>query len=197
MVQTTKQALTGNSELINVRMEDYGDSSLSFHNYDPTTHTKLDSIIAALPSALSSDRLKVETEAAATYFEDTASNVSVGTSDTTLITVDVRGKSRLGVTVYNESGGSALNSFRVLARYHNAFTFYFPEATDAAAFTTNSADSTGNSTALVRKANQSPVTLAADAYAWIRLNVEGIESVRLDASVASGTATVDVWIIAE
>lgn len=126
----------------------------------------------------------------------TASPVAITTSDTDILTIDVKGYSRVGFIVQNV-GATALNSFRIAVRYNSTFSFYFPEATDAAAFTSGSSDQTGNATALIRKANQSPVTLGAGQYAWIRLNVEGVESIKLDAKVASGSTTVSIWGVKE
>lgn len=132
---------------------------------------------------------------AASYVEGSVSGETIGTSETTLATIDCRGRSRLGITVQN-TGGTALNAFTTKVRYHNTFSFHFPEVTGS--YDANSSNNTGNATLLIRKTNgTAPETLAGSAYTWIRLNVEAIESIEFTATVASGTTDLDAWWILE
>lgn len=134
------------------------------------------------------------------YAEGTVSSVSVTDTESVVATIDCRGKSRLGITIQN-AGGTALNSFQTKIRTHSSFTFHFPEATATADYGANTADQTGNATALIRKTNGDPTGLAADPgpgnYVWMRLNVESLESIEFIATVASGSTTINAWWIAE
>ena len=130
------------------------------------------------------------------YSEGTASSVSVTNTETVIATIDCRGKSRLGITVQN-AGGVTLDSFRSKIRTNSSFSFHFPEATDTAAYSTNSSDQTGNATALVRKANGDPTALAGAGYVWIRYNVEAIESLQITATVGTGSTDINAWWLAE
>ena len=123
------------------------------------------------------------------------SAVSIGTTETTLATIDCRGYKRLGIIVQN-AGAVALNSFVTKVRYHSAFNFHFPEVTGS--YDTGSSNSTGNATVLIRKTNgTAPETLAGAAYTWIRLNVEAVESIEFTTTVAAGTTDLNAWWILE
>lgn len=132
----------------------------------------------------------------ASYTEGVGANpVSVTSTETVLVTIDCRGKSRVGLTVQNTSA-TAFNSFQTKIRTNSTFSFHFPEATSTADYTTGSGDQTGNATALVRKSNGDPTSLSND-YRWIRYNVESLDSLQITATVASGSTDVNVWWIAE
>ena len=129
----------------------------------------------------------------ASYVEGIASAVSVGTSETTVATIDCRGYKRLGITVQN-AGGTDLNSFSTKVRYHSSFSFHFPEVTGM--YDANSSNTTGNATLLIRKTNgTAPESLAGGAYTWIRLNVEAVESIEFTATVVAGTTDLNAWWI--
>lgn len=131
----------------------------------------------------------------ASHVEGTASDQTIGTSETVVATIDCRGRSRLGITVQN-TGGTALNSFVTKVRYHNTFSFHFPEVTGS--YDANSSNNTGNATLLIRKTNgTAPETLAGSAYTWLRLNVESVESIEFTATVASGSTDLDAWWVLE
>ena len=121
--------------------------------------------------------------------------ISIGTAETVLVTIDCRGYKRLGITVQN-AGSVALNSFVTKVRYHSSFGFHFPEVTGS--YDTGSSNNTGNATVLIRKTNgTAPETLAGSAYTWIRLNVEGVESIEFTATVAAGTTDLNAWWVLE
>ena len=126
----------------------------------------------------------------------TPSSVSVTPTETTVATIDCRGKSRLSITFEN-AGTTALDSFQTKIRTNSTFSFHFPEVTNAAGYTTNSSDQTGNATALIRKANGDPTGLTGGNYVWIRLNVEGVESIEFTATVATGGTTLNAWWFTE
>ena len=131
----------------------------------------------------------------ASSVEGTVSGQVITTSETTLTTIDCRGRSRLGITVENV-GAQALNSFVTKVRYHNTFSFYFPEVTGS--YDANSSNNTGNATLLVIKTNgTAPENLAVNGYTWIRFNVEAIESIEFTATVASGSSALAAWWILE
>lgn len=131
----------------------------------------------------------------ASYVEGTVSGEVITTSETTIATIDCRGRTRLGITVENV-GAQALDSFVTKVRYHSNFSFHFPEVTGS--YDANSSNNTGNATLLVRKTNgTAPETLAVNGYTWIRFNVEAVESIEFTATVASGSSAVDAWWILE
>lgn len=126
----------------------------------------------------------------------TLSPVTVTSTETVIATIDCRGKSSVGLTLHN-IGSTALNTCTSKIRTNSNFNFYFPDATSAADYTTGSGNQTGNSTAFIVKANQSPVTLGSNGYAWIKYNVRAIESLQITATVASGSTTMNAWWVSE
>lgn len=129
------------------------------------------------------------------YVENSVSAITITDSESVVATIDCRGKSRLGIIIYN-AGNTTLSSFITKVRYSSAFSFYFPEVTGS--YDAGSSNTTGNATALIRKTNgRAPESLAVAAYTWMRLNVEGVESIQFTSTVATGSTTVNAWWIVE
>lgn len=110
-------------------------------------------------------------------------------------TIDCAGWKTLSITVTN-AGSNDLINFVTDTRHNSTLSPvpYVAEANSDDAYTTFSANNTGNSTAFVKKVSSNPRSLASGATAWIRYNVEGIESVRIRAATSLGnTTTLNVW----
>ena len=126
--------------------------------------------------------------------------VTITASSTTLVEIDCRGYKRLSITLHN-IGSEALDSFSTNIRTNSSFNFHFPEVNSTAGYTSNSADLTGNATAIIRKSSGNPTILAPDPgpghYVWIRLNVEGIESIQFTANTSVGSTQINAWWILE
>ena len=168
-----------------------------------TDQTGSSTVIAILKGMLR-ELLSIETNtqssgggsSSSAFSEDQQLDTTVVTSETVIATIDCRGKSRLGITIQN-TGPNALNSFRTKIRTNSNFAFHFPEFTSTADYGANTADQTGNATAVIRKTNGDPTTLANGGFVWMRLNVESIESIEFDATVASGSTDIDAWWVIE
>ena len=122
--------------------------------------------------------------------------VSVGASPTEIVIVDVSNLTTMGIQIEN-TGATALNTFVCSARYHSDLGGAFnPFAQSAADYDTNAGRQTGNvlnpviaSSAIGFPAGD-PRTLAGGSSAWLELNVARYESVRFEASTASGSTDV-------
>lgn len=134
----------------------------------------------------------------ASYAEVTSGGtaVTVNTSLTTVITVDVRSYSSLNLQIQN-TGATALNAFSVQGRYNSSLSTYNPRAASTADFTTGRALQTGNPTAFVYDASADLTTLAGSTNGWLELNVERYESIQIQCRVASGSTTVRIDGIAK
>ncbi|EKU98058.1 hypothetical protein Lepto7375DRAFT_7317 [Leptolyngbya sp. PCC 7375] len=210
--------LDGDSTLRKIRGEDLG---LDGSNNQIIGHKFFSDAIGAIADAAATDETGSSTAIALlkgalreliaiasgsggsgpSYSEGSELSFSVTDEETLVVTIDCRGKSRVGLIVQN-LGGTALNSFQSKIRMNSSFGFHFPEATSTADYSTNTADQTGNATALVRKTNGDPTNLPADpgpsgSYVWIRYNVGSIESLEITATVASGSTTLNAWWLAE
>lgn len=134
----------------------------------------------------------------ASYAEVTSGStaVTVGTSLTTVITIDVRSYRKLNLQIQN-SGATALNAFSVQGRYNSSLSTYNPRAASTADFTTGRALQTGNPTAFVYDASGDLTVLAGSTNGWVELNVERYESIQIQCRVASGSTTVRIDGIAK
>lgn len=131
------------------------------------------------------------------YTEFASGVISVGTTLTTVVTVDVRNFRRMNIQIQN-TGATALNAFSVQGRYNSGLGgFYNPRASTTADFTTNRALQTGNSTAFVLDASADLTVLAGSGSGWLELNVERYESIQIQATVASGTTNLRIDGIAK
>ena len=123
--------------------------------------------------------------------------VTITASSTVLTTIDCRGYKRLSITLQN-LGSVDLDFFSTNIRTNSLFPFHFPEVNSTAGYTTNSSDQTGNATAIIRKSSGNPTILPGnDGYVWIRLNVEGIESIEFTANTSVGSTQVNAWWLLE
>jgi hypothetical protein len=130
----------------------------------------------------------------------TASAVTVGTSLTTVITFDCRGKSTLGVQLQNTGGLTALSGLQVQARFNSGLSIWNTIASTNADFTTNNGKQANNSSAEIINSGVSSgtiVNLPANESGWFRMRCEGMESVRIQAQVAMMSTTILAHGIAE
>ena len=118
----------------------------------------------------------------------TPSAVTVATALTTLITFDCRGKSTLGVQLQN-TGAVALSGLQVQARFNSSLSIWNAIASTTADFTTNNGETANNASTEIISSGGTIVTIPASGNAWFRMHCEGIESVRIQAQVASGNTT--------
>lgn len=129
----------------------------------------------------------------------TASAVTVGTSLTTVITFDCRGKSALGVQLQN-TGSTALSALQVQARFNSNLNIWNTIASTNADFTTSNGKQGNNSSTEIINSGVSGgtiVTIPGGGDGWFRMRCNGMESVRIQAQVASGTTTMLSHGIAE
>ena len=166
-------------------------------------HAKLRSLGATGDAALSSGSLMamVRVLAEANFVESqTASAVTVGTSLTTVITFDCRGKKTLGVQLQNTGGVIALSGLQVQARFNSSSATYYAIASTNADFTSSNGKTANNASTEIISSSVSGgtiVTLPAGSTAWIRMHCEGMESVRIQAQVAASTTTILAYGIVE
>jgi hypothetical protein len=108
---------------------------------------------------------------------------TVGTTLTTIATLDTGRSDRIGVAVTN--GATAFNAFQLQGTI------------DGTTWVTLASDAGGFSTPVLpmRRCLGSPVTLAGGAVATLLIDGGYFRQIRLQASVASGTSvvTVDAW----
>lgn len=111
------------------------------------------------------------------------STTTVGTTLTTIATLDAGRSDRIGVTVTN--GDTAFNAFQLQGTIDG--TTWIALASDAGGFSTPLLP--------LRRCIGTPVTLAGGAVATLLLDGGYFRQLRLQASVASGTSvvTVDAW----
>lgn len=147
--------------------------------YDPITHTKLDDVVTAIGG--------IGGGGGTNYTESSASSVSVGTSDTNLLDVDVSNYSRLGVYVSN-AGAQAFNNFSVQTRWHS---------TGAFVSRLNAASQFTGLGGILLDASGDLTTLAGSGAGWLELDVSCVQTVRFRARVASSTTTVNILAIAK
>ncbi|OKH14860.1 hypothetical protein NIES592_08260 [Fischerella major NIES-592] len=129
----------------------------------------------------------------------TATNVTIGTSLTTVITFDCRGKSTLGVQLQN-TGSEALSALQVQARFNSNLNIWNTIASTNADFTTSNGKQGNNaSTEIINSGVSSGtmITIPGGGDGWFRMRCNGMESVRIQAQVASGTTTMLSHGIAE
>jgi hypothetical protein len=148
----------------------------------------LTSILGRFPTALDADRLKVVSDKQITNFQ-TASDVTVTSTTTTVITQVTAGYENVGLEIIN-TGGAALTACSILVAFSTANWYYAKLGSDAD-YTTNTALQNGNSTIINMEASASPRLLAAGARAWLRLNVRGVYGIRITATCAT-TTTISV-----
>ena len=143
---------------------------------------------------------KLRALAEANFLESqTALPATVGTSLTTVITIDCRGKSTLGVQLQN-TGAVALSGLQVQARFNSTLSIWNSIASTTADFTTGNGKTANNASAEIISSGVSGGTIdtiPAGGSAWFRMRCNGMESVRIQAQVASGTTTVLAHGIAE
>jgi hypothetical protein len=157
-------------------------------------HAKLRSLGVTGDAAASSGSLMamVRSLAEANFTESqTASAVTITTSLTTLLTFDCRGKKALGVQLQN-TGSTALSALQVQARFNSGLSIWNTIASIDADFTTGNGKQANNASTEVISSGVSGgtiVTIPAGGTAWFRMHCEGMESVRIQAIVASGTTT--------
>jgi hypothetical protein len=151
-------------------------------------HAKLRSLGVTGDAAARSGSLMamVRTLAEANFVEQTASAVTVGTSLTTVITFDCRGKSTLGVQLQN-TGGVALSGLQVQARFNSGLSIWNAIASTEADFTTSNGKQANNASTEIINSSGTITTIPAGGAAWFRMHCEGMESVRIQAQVTSGT----------
>ena len=125
-----------------------------------------------------------------------SSSITVGTTATTIIDVNCLGKETLGCVISN-TGGTAFNNFQVSVRYNADQGFYNPITFANADFDTNVGRQTGNVLVPIQassgignpSASPNPRLLGAGVNGWLEMRVTPYESVRLTATVASGSTT--------
>jgi hypothetical protein len=158
-------------------------------------HAKLRSLGASGDTAASSGSLMAMLRflAESKFVESqTASAVTVGTSLTTVITFDCRGKKTLGMQLQNTGGVMALSALQVQTRFNSSLSIWNTIASTNADFTTSNGKTANNASAeIINSAVSSGTipTLSANGTAYFRMHCEGMESVRIQAQVASGTTT--------
>jgi hypothetical protein len=129
----------------------------------------------------------------------TATAVTVGTSLATVITFDCRGKSTLGVQLQN-TGSTALSALQVQARFNSNLNIWNTIASTNADFTTSNGKQGNNaSTEIINSGVSSGtiMTIPGGGDGWFRMRCDGMESVRIQAQVASGTTTMLSYGIVE
>ena len=109
------------------------------------------------------------------------SSVSVGTSLTTLATIDVSGIDYLTATIQS-TAGSTLNAFEIQAQSNgSAYKTLFSSSSD---YTNPLGD--------LIMTTDDLTTIANGDEEMFKMDVRGYTNIRLQASVASSTATIDV-----
>lgn len=177
----------------------------------PTTTGTLQSLIRGLwqnmlgavsdaSSPTGSIHAKLRSLAESRFTESqTASAVTVGTSLTTVITFDCRGKSTLAVQLQN-TGGIALSGLQVQARFNSVLTIWNTIASVDADFTTNNGKTANNGSTEIINSGVSGgtiVTIPAGGNGWFRMRCNGMESVRIQAQVGATSTTMPAYGIAE
>ena len=122
--------------------------------------------------------------------------IEVDTNSTTIIDINCAGKNTLGCVISN-IGATDFNDFQVSVRYQSEQPFYIPITFTNADFDTNVGRQSGNSLIPVQASSgignpsesPNPRLLAGASDGWLELRVSAYESIRLTASVASGTTT--------
>jgi hypothetical protein len=122
------------------------------------------------------------------FFEASSTGVSVGTSLTTLLSVDTRNFNFISFEVTN--GATAFNNCQVQAKYNSASNIWNGKTFSAADWTTGTGKQSGNSRISIIEASGSLITLASNTTGWVEIDCSRYEAVRLQASVASGTSSV-------
>jgi hypothetical protein len=121
----------------------------------------------------------------------TASAATVNTSLTTVITFDCRGRRTLGVQLQN-TGAVALSGLQIQARFNSSLSIWNTIASTNADFTTSNSKTANNASAeIINSAVSSGTipTLPANGTAYFRMHCEGMESVRIQATVAASSTT--------
>ncbi|MBW4478647.1 MAG: hypothetical protein KME54_17745 [Tolypothrix brevis GSE-NOS-MK-07-07A] len=165
-------------------------------------HAKLRSLgITGDTAARSGSLMAMVRSVAETFFLEaqTASAVTITTILTTVITFDCRGKNTLGVQLQN-TGATALSGLQVQARFNSALTIWNAVASTTADFTTSNGKTANNGSAEIINSGVSSgtiITIPAGGNGWFRMRCEGMESVRIQAQVASGSTTMTASGIVE
>ncbi len=151
----------------------------------PTTTSGLHGLIAGLWQAFNNS-LHEE-------FNPTA--VTVGTSLTTIIEVDVRKFNFLSVEVNN--GTAMLAECQVQARYNSSSSAWNPKTFGANEYTTGTGKQSGNSRITIIEASGDLNDLGSNSSGWVEIDCSRYESVRLQARVLGGTTNVTCRAIAK
>jgi hypothetical protein len=143
---------------------------------------------ASVPIAIASDQAAIPVEIQAEVaFAD--SNVGVTVAGTGLTTIyeeaDVTTISKLAFEITETGGAQALDAFEVQAKIHAASSYVtlYSTSTD---FTSPKGVLVGTSGDLT--------ALAASETGWLVMDTEGFISVRLQASAAADSATINVYV---
>lgn len=129
------------------------------------------------------------------YKEFNPSAVTVGTSLTTVIEVDIRRFNHLSIEVNN--GATALVECQVQARYNSSSFGWNPKTFGSAEYTTGSGKQSGNSRISIIEASGDLNTLSVSTSGWVEIDCSRYESVRLQARVSAGTSDVTCRAIAK
>lgn len=129
------------------------------------------------------------------YAESENASVSVGTSDTDLLEVDVRAYNYISFEVSN--GATALNKCQLQVKYHSSSTVWNPKTFGATEYTTGSGKQSGNSLISIIEASGDLNTLGNGNSGWVEINCARYASIKLVATVASGTSLVTTRSLAK
>jgi hypothetical protein len=157
-------------------------------------------VAADTASRTGSVHAKLRSLAEINYIESqTANAITIATTLTVVNSFDCRGKKILGVQLQN-TGSTALSGLQVQMRFNNALTIWNTIASTDADFTTNNGKQSNNSNTEIISSGVSGgtiITIPAGGTAWFRVRCEGMESLRIQAVVASGGTTMLAHGIAE
>ena len=126
----------------------------------------------------------------------TTNAVNISTTFTTLIAFDCRGKNILGAQLEN-TGSTALSELRIQARFHSDSNIWNTIASTSADFGTNNGKQSNNPNAEIIDSSSNIISIPSGGDGWFRMRCSGMESIRIQAKVTSGSTTMSASGITE